>query len=330
MARLQIFPMKPTADRWPTWLIGCLLATALLIPGCTSPDEGADQPVSASNPIRIVATTSMIADLVSRVGGETVEVEGLMGPGVDPHLYQASEGDVTALTGADLVFYNGLHLEGKMVEIFEQMQGRGMDVHAVTEGMHHEDLLSSELFSGSHDPHIWFDPGLWQRAAMTVGSILAAHDTLHADAYMDAARDFAGDIDSLAVWARSELSRIPDNNRVLITSHDAFGYFGRAFDLDVRGLQGISTALEAGTADVRELARFVAERRIPSLFMESSISPRGIEAVRAAVRDRGFDVRIGGTLYGDALGPVGSGAETYESMFRSNINTIVAGLSDTP
>ena len=310
-------------------MIFSLTAIVLLVSGCAAPEARTDQPVSAAHPIRVVATTSMIADLVSRIGGETVVVEGLMGPGVDPHLYQASEGDVAALTGADLVFYNGLHLEGKMVDIFGQMQQRGLAVHAVTEDMDEEDLLHSELFSGSHDPHIWFDPVLWQRAAMTVGSVLAAHDTLRADTYLDAARGFAGQIDSLAAWARSELACIPDNNRVLITSHDAFGYFGRAFDMDVRGLQGISTALEAGTADVRELASFVAERRIPSLFMESSISPRGIEAVRAAVRDRGFDVRIGGTLFGDALGPEGSGAETYEGMLRSNINTIIAGLSDT-
>lgn len=304
-----------------------LLVLLLLSAGCVDPQVKSDDPVSADNPLAVVATTSMIADLVRQVGGELVEVDGLMGPGVDPHLYQASEGDVAAMTDADLILYNGLHLEGKMVDIFEQMQERGLNVHAVTEGIEKSDLISSELFTGSYDPHIWFDPALWQRATLRVGDILAATDTLNADDYRTRALTYADSLSNLFERSRDLLAAIPERNRVLITSHDAFGYFGRAFDLEVRGLQGISTALEAGTSDVRDLAEYVAANRIPAMFVESSISPRGIEAVREAVRARGFDVEIGGTLYGDALGTPGTPEDNYMGMFQSNVSTIVSGLN---
>lgn len=304
-----------------------LIVFVVYVAGCTPSDSSERGPVSADNPLQVVATTSLIADLVDTIGGDLVEVEGLMGPGVDPHLYQASEGDVSAMTRADLIFYNGLHLEGKMVDIFEQMHGRGANVHAVTSGVEEAELISSEQFTGSLDPHIWFDPVLWKRAAMLVGDTLAESDSLHADRYRTAAAAFGTELDSLFAWAVEEMARIPEGNRVLITSHDAFGYFGRAFELDVRGLQGISTALEAGTADVRDLADFVASQRIPAMFVESSISPRGIQAVREAVQSRGFDVRIGGTLYGDALGSPETPEARYVGMLRSNVATIVAGLS---
>lgn len=295
--------------------------------GCSSPQESERGQISPDNPLRVVATTSLIADLVSQIGGAFVDVEGLMGPGVDPHLYKASEGDVSLMTRADLIFYNGMHLEGKMVDIFEQMHSRGAEVYAVTAGVEESELIASDQFTGSLDPHIWFDPVLWKRAAVMVGETLAGTDSLHAEYYRNEAARFGGELDSLFAWAAGEMASIPEGNRVLITSHDAFGYFGRAFDMEVRGLQGISTALEAGTADVSDLAEFVASSRIPAMFVESSISPRGIEAVREAVRARGFDVQIGGTLYGDALGSSGTAEASYVGMFRSNVATIVSGLS---
>ncbi len=309
------------------WILSSALVLALLVSGCGGGSSQERGPVSPENPIQVVATTSMIADLVRQVGGDHVAVNGLMGPGVDPHLYQASEGDVSAMAQADLIVYNGLHLEGKMVDIFEQMHQRGLNVHAVTAGIDEADLLASEDYSDSHDPHIWFDPALWQRATLMIGDVLANTDSLHAERYREAAATYAGELEDLFEWATGEMSRIPEGNRVLITSHDAFGYFGRAFDLEVRGLQGISTALEAGTGDVSGLAEYVAENRIPAMFVESSISPRGIEAVREAVQARGFDVQIGGTLFGDALDSPGTAADTYVGMVRSNVTTIVSGLS---
>jgi len=303
-----------------------LIVLLLTVAGCGPSTDPTRGPVSEDEPLRVVATTSMIADVVRVVGGPTVDVTGLMGPGIDPHLYKASEGDVARMSNADIVFYNGLHLEGKMVEIFAQMAERGKDVHAVTEGIAPGKYRESELFAGNYDPHVWFDLSLWQDVTRYVGDRLADRDSVHAAQYRRRAAAYADTIAALHTWTAAKMDGIDPSLRVLITSHDAFGYFGRAYGVEVRGLQGISTASEAGTADVQELAEFVADRRIPSMFVESSISPRGIEAVRAAVRDKGFDVQIGGTLYGDALGPAGSGADTYLGMMRANIATITAGL----
>ena len=302
-------------------LFFAFLLTSSFILGCSTPEESSDSRVN------VVATTSMIADLVREIGGEHVRVEGLMGPGVDPHLYKASEGDVSRMTNADLVFFNGLHLEGKMVDIFEQMGRRGMSVVGVTESIPEDHLLESALFVGNFDPHVWFDVRLWKVVAEVVTEELKAHrPDAEAEFSQNAAR-YIAELDSLDAWARAETATIQRQFAALVTSHDAFGYFGRAYDLEVRGLQGISTATEAGTSDVQELARFVAEREIPAMFVESSISPRGIEAVRAAVRARGFEVHIGGTLYGDALGSPDSDAGTYVGMVRANVRTIVAGLT---
>jgi manganese/zinc/iron transport system substrate-binding protein len=269
----------------------------------------------------------MIAEMVREVGGDRVVVSGLMGPGVDPHLYKASEGDVTLMSSADVIFYNGLHLEGKMGEIFEQMSSLRIPAFAVADAIPESSLLESAYFTGNYDPHIWFDASLWRLAALNTAENLASIDSTSADVYRTNAEAFAEVIAEADRYVRLRLAQLPPESRILVTSHDAFGYFGRAYGFEVNGLQGLSTAAEAGTADVAGLADFVASRRVPALFLESSVSPRGIEAVRAAVRARGFDVLIGGTLFGDALGAPGTAAGTYAGMVRSNIDTIVAGLS---
>jgi manganese/zinc/iron transport system substrate-binding protein len=280
----------------------------------------------AEREVRAVATTSIVADLVRQIGGERVEVIGLMGAGVDPHLYRASEGDVRRMGDADIVFYNGLHLEGRMGELFERMAGRGVRTVPVAEAIERSRLLTPSEFEGAYDPHVWMDVSLWQVAAARVGEALAELDPVHAERYAAAADAYVATLGGLDAEIREMAHRVPPELRVLVTAHDAFNYFGRAYGFEVRGLQGISTVAEAGTADVQELARFVAERRIPALFVETSVSPRSIEAVRAAVRARGFEVGIGGDLYSDALGGPGSGAETYEAMIRHNVRTIVAAL----
>ena len=305
-----------------------LLLAVLAGTGCrqTGGQDGARD--FSGRTIRIVATTSMIADLVRTIGGERVAVDGLMGPGVDPHLYKASEGDVSRMAGADVIFYNGLHLEGKMTEVFEQMAGRAIPTIAIAEGAVPDSLLrESSLFTGNFDPHIWFDVQLWRRAAQYVADELGRLDPAHAATYAANAAAYRQELDALDAYVRAEAARVPEAQRVIVTSHDAFGYFGRAYGFEVAGLQGISTAVEAGTADVQELAEMVASRQIPAMFVESSVSPRGIEAVREAVRARGFEVAIGGTLYGDALGAAGTPAGTYPGMVRHNIDTIVAALT---
>ncbi len=302
-----------------------LVLLLLTLAGC-----GTDAPVRGDlgeRPVRVVATTSLIADLAREVGGERVEVVGLMGPGVDPHLYNASEGDVGRMTRADLILYNGLHLEGKMTDVLARMGARAA---AVTDGIDRARLLDSPTYAGSYDPHVWMDVSMWKEVARTAAERLAALDTAHAAGYRERADAYLVRLDNLDAYVRAQAERVPAAQRVLVTAHDAFGYFGRAYGFEVRGLQGLSTATEAGTGDVQDLAAFVAERRIPALFVESSVPARSIEAVREAVRARGFAVRMGGNLYSDALGGAGSGAETYEGMIRHNVDTITGGLLDEP
>jgi len=302
------------------YLFSLVLAMVLL--GCESAREA-----SNDNPT-VVATTSMIADLASVLGGPHVEVSGLMGPGVDPHLFKASEGDMTRMARANVILYNGLHLEGKMADIFEQMAARGIRAVALAEVAIPKDrLIESDQFAGNYDPHVWFDVQLWSDVARATADILRELRPEQASSIDSSLTRYLGSLDSLDAYIRQMVANVPEDRRVIVTSHDAFGYFGRAYGFEVRGLQGISTATEAGTADVQELANFVAERRIPAMFVESSVSPRGIQAVREAVRARGFEVKNGGTLYGDALGDPGTPAGTYIGMMRHNVETIVSSLN---
>lgn len=307
-------------------LIGYLVGLSLL--ACCTPTESSENLLSERT-IRIVATTSIIADLVREIGGSEVVVESLMGPGVDPHLYKASARDVSRMTEADLVVYNGLHLEGKMEDLFEAMKERGKATIAVAEvGVPDSLLIASEFFQGNYDPHVWFDATLWAQAAHALANALGALDPRRGELFASRGEAYVIELMEVDAYVRRRAAEIPEQKRVLVTSHDAFGYFGRAYGFEVRGLQGISTALEAGTADVQDLATLVAERRIPAMFIESSVSPRGIEAVREAVKARGFEVSIGGTLYGDALGGASTPTSTYLGMIRHNIDTIVKALSN--
>jgi manganese/zinc/iron transport system substrate-binding protein len=267
----------------------------------------------------------MITDIVQIVGGERVQVTGLMGPGVDPHLYKASEGDVIRMAAADVVFYNGLHLEAKVGEVFERMGGRVKTV-AVTDTIDRAVLLAPPEFEGAYDPHVWFDVTLWMKAVERVRDALIEMDPEHAELYRANAANYLAELNALDGYVRSQARRVPEEQRVLITAHDAFNYFGRAYGFEVRGLQGISTAAEAGTADLRTLADFIDERRIPAIFVESSVPQRNIEAVQAAVRSRGSDVKIGGELFSDAMGSPGTPEGTYSGMVRHNIDTIVGAL----
>jgi manganese/zinc/iron transport system substrate-binding protein len=298
------------------------LAAAALVGGmgCALPAEQEDD-----GRIRVVATTGMIGDMVERVGGERVWVQTMMGPGVDPHLYKASEGDVRRLFRAELIFFNGLHLEARMGEVLEHMEGR-VRTMALATSVEPERLLSPPEFEGAYDPHLWFDVSLWARAVPSVRDALIAHDPAGAEAYRVNAARYEAELTALHEYVLAQALRVPPERRVLITAHDAFNYFGRAYGFEVRGLQGISTATEAGTADVQQLSAFIAERRIPAVFVEASIPRRTIEAVQAAVRARGFRVEIGGELFSDSLGDPAAGEGTYEGMVRHNIDTIVAAL----
>ncbi|SET87238.1 metal ABC transporter solute-binding protein, Zn/Mn family [Lacrimispora sphenoides] len=304
-------------------ILGTILSFTLLLTGCSAPAVNED---SSKDKLNIVATTTMLADLVSSIGGERVTVNGLMGPGIDPHLYQASAGDVSLMQKADVVVYNGLHLEGKMGEIFENLSNQGSAVICIEKGLDESRLLAWEDDNSIHDPHIWFDVSLWKDAAKTVAKGLTDADPNGKADYEANLDAYLKELDETDTYIRGRADELPEKQRVLVTAHDAFQYFGKAYGFEVRGLQGISTDAEAGTADVSDLANFIVERQIKAIFVESSVPPKTIEALQAAVKAKGFDVSIGGELYSDSLGDAQSGADTYILTVKANVDTIVDAL----
>jgi manganese/zinc/iron transport system substrate-binding protein len=295
----------------------------LLLSACSGQDVQLDS--KGQRQLRVVATTGMVADLVRAVGGERVDVKFLMGPGVDPHLYKASEGDLRALEKADIIFYNGLHLEAGLARVLERMSSYRTTV-AIGDSIERAALLSPPEFQGSYDPHVWFDVALWKSTIGMVTQTLSEFDPGSAPLYQQNAQRYTIELEALDTYVREQVAHVPPEKRVLITAHDAFNYFGKAYGFEVRGLQGISTASEAGTGDVQALTAFIVERQIPAIFVESSVPQRTIEAVQAAVRAQGFEVEIGGQLFSDALGSPDTSAGTYTGMVRTNVDTIVQAL----
>ncbi len=301
-----------------------VLATMPMFASCSSSQAANSQDVN-DDILHVVATTGQIGDVVMQVADKRVKVDVLMGPGVDPHLFVASEGDVNRLQRADVIFYNGLFLEAQMASVLRQLGERKPTI-AVAEQIDPELLLPWAAYSNAFDPHVWFDVTLWMRVVEVVRDALIEADAANADVYRANADAYLQELADLHAYVQQRASELPAEQRVLITAHDAFHYFGRAYGFEVRGLQGISTAAEAGAADVRDLANFIVERRIPAIFVETSVPVRTIEALQAAVAERGHTVAIGGELYSDALGDANSDGATYIGMVRHNIDTIVDGL----
>jgi manganese/zinc/iron transport system substrate-binding protein len=275
--------------------------------------------------LKITATTGQVAELARHIGGNLVEVTALMGPGIDPHQYKASARDVERLRGADLILFNGLHLEAKMGDVLEQMSKQQATL-AVAETLDPARLIVAEDYENAHDPHAWFDVELWAETIPPVVQALSDLAPAHAAEFQQRGDEFARELADLHRYAREQLARVPEQQRVMITAHDAFRYLGRAYGLQVRGLQGISTSTEAGTRDVQDLAAFIADNRIPAIFVETSVSPRAVNAVKEAVKARGFNVEIGGEVYSDALGDAETPAGTYLGMVRHNVDVIAAAL----
>lgn len=276
--------------------------------------------------LKIVTTTTMITDMVQSIGGNQIEIQGLMGAGVDPHLYKASEGDVNKLFEADIIIYNGLHLEGKLEDVFEKMKHQNKKVIAISETIDKNNLIASAMFESNFDPHIWFDIEIWKKCTYFVAEKLSEYDKTNADFYQKNAEKYIDSLNILQKEMEKSISSLPVENRVLITAHDAFNYFGNAFDFEVVGLQGLSTATEAGVKDVQKLSNFIVERKIKAVFVESSVPKRTIEALQEAVKSKGHNVEIGGTLFSDALGNKGSKEGTYIGMYEHNVSTIVNAL----
>ncbi len=297
--------------------LAATVALAGALSGCAARLEGPAPDV--------LCTTNILGDTVAQIVPEGMHAAALMGPGVDPHLYTPTQRDILALARARVIVYNGLHLEGQMGRVLAAL-GRSRPVLAATDAIEPEALLRTED-SEAYDPHIWFDVRLWSKTVPWLADRLAQHFPARAEELKAAAARYKEELDRLDRWVEAQIRRIPEERRVLVTAHDAFRYFGRRYGIEVVGLQGISTASEAGLQDLHRLVDLIVQRRIPAIFVETSVPRRAIEALQAACRARGHEVRIGGALYSDALGPPGSGADSYVGMVRTNVRTIVDALT---
>jgi manganese/zinc/iron transport system substrate-binding protein len=303
----------------------CLLLVLPFIWGCK--DQPATSATTAGNAVgkklQVVCTTGMIADLVRRIAGTRVNVVQLMKAGVDPHLYKASPGDMRQLQEADIVFFSGLHLEGKMADVLTTL-GKSKRSIAVTDKIPENLLLKTE--EGIVDPHVWFDVTLWQHAAKRIFDVLCEADPTHIEGYQMQAATLDMDLTKLHDKVKMDLATIEKSRRVLVTAHDAFQYFGRAYNLEVRSIQGISTESEASLKQVNELVSFIVSRKIKAVFVESSVSEKNIQALVEGCKDKGHQVTIGGELFSDAPGKEGTPQGTYIGMVMHNVEAIVKAL----
>ena len=296
-----------------------LVALLAVVVACKSEKED-------NGKLQVVTTTTMITDLVKIIGGDKIDVQPLMGAGVDPHLYKASEGDVGKLFNADAVIYNGLHLEGKLEEIFGKMRHQKKTTIAVVDALDMNTLIGSEYFASNYDPHIWFNITNWELITEYLVAELSKLDAKNAEVFKVNGTKYLEDLATLKLSVSEKIDELPIEKRILVTAHDAFNYFGKAYDFQVVGLQGLSTATEAGVKDVQKLANYILENDIHAIFVESSVPKRAVEALQESVKSKGKEVSIGGTLYSDALGNVGTPQGTYIGMYNHNVNTIVNGL----
>jgi len=311
-------PLFPTARPVARYLVA--LAIALFV----------SAGVTHAKPLNVVATTSMIADAARQVAGDRAEVTALMGPGVDPHSYRQTRSDIAALARADLVLWHGLYLEAQLEEFFLDL-GKRRNVVAVGEAVAREKLLSHADYEGRFDPHVWMDPKLWETVVYAVRDALIKTDPDGAATYNANADAHVAEIEKLVAYMTSVTATVPKQSRVLLTAHDAFSYFGRGYDFDVLGIQGISTESEAGLRRVEELVDTIVERKISAVFVESSVPERNVRALIEGASARGQDVTIGGTLYSDAMGEPGTYEGTYIGMIDHNATLITRALGgDAP
>lgn len=318
-------------------LVPTFLAFSLCLGvGCGGPAP-TKSPVPAATfqedrPLVIVATTGPVGDLARRVAGEGAQVTTLMGPGVDPHLYTAVRDDYVRLERADVVLYNGLHLEGRMGEVLERLAER-RPVFAVTQTLVDKKdprLRAAEGFEGYPDPHVWHDAALWADCAVSVGESLAAFDPNSAEGYRERSQAYAAELRTLHRACKAQIATIPESNRVLVTAHDAFGYFSAAYGLESIGLKGVSTEDQVDLGHMAQVVDLLVTRKTPCVFVETAVAPKIMEALAEPCQERGHSVKIGAELYADALGAAGSGAETYVAMIRANVTAIVVGLGGEP
>lgn len=296
------------------------ILTGIILIACNSNKQTKEKPL-------IVCTTSIIGNTVSDLVDSNIVVKSLMGPGVDPHLYKVTQGDLQLLTNADIIIYNGLHLEGKMVEILDKI-GRQKTVLAIADGIDSSQFINTSGFVGGIDPHIWFDVELWVSGTRYLAKELEKHIPQQASQLQKNCQLLTQKYIDVHHWTINQIKRIPEQRKVLVTAHDAFGYFSRAYNLPVKPLQGISTVSEYGLKDVLEMVNFLIEKDIPAVFVESSVSDKSLKAVIEGCSEKGHKVKIGGALFSDAMGEKGTPKGTYVGMIQHNVSTIVSGLSN--
>ncbi len=304
----------------------------IAVAGCESsesPAQSASRNTATAGRYRVVATTAMVTDIVQRVAGDRAEVIGLMGTGVDPHLYKPTAGDIAKLGDADVVFYSGLMLEGRMEATLKALRDRGKPAWAVTEGIEPDKVLHAEQFAGHPDPHVWGDVSAWSACTGHVAKRLAEFDPPHAAEYLRNAENYRAELTELDAYIRQVIASIPESQRFLVTAHDAFEYFSRAYGIPVRSVLGITTESEAGVDDINQLVDFLVTQKVPAVFVETSVNSRNIEAVIEGTARRGWTVRIGGNLFSDAMGEPGTYEGTYAGMLDHNATVIARALGGT-
>lgn len=305
------------------------LTTLMTFFGCKNPTEKNTQKLelaSQNDPLKITATIGMVGDVLRNIVGDHGNVDILIGQGIDPHLYKASRGDVVSLMEADIIFYNGTLLEGQMGDTLVKVSTSGKPVYAVTDNLQNQEnyLLTDE--ENHYDPHVWMDVQGWMSATEVMVDALSKLDPKNASTYTSNAEKYKSELSKLDTYAKESIATIPETQRFLVTAHDAFGYMGRAYGLDVRGIQGLSTESEAGVRDIEELIDFLVQQKIPSVFIETSIAAKNIKALIEGAKAKNLEVSIGGELFSDAMGAAGSYEGTYIGMIDHNITTITRAL----
>ena len=322
--------MKPnvSANRipWGKPLLALLAATGALFTASCKKEDGNSGNRPLEYPYKAATTVAMITDVVRNVAGEKAEVTGIIGEGIDPHLYKPTSSDVKRLQASDIIFYSGLNLEGKMGDVLVRMATSGKPVSAVTETLLADGKYVMSDGAEHYDPHVWMDVGGWSKAAGVIAEALEKFDPANAELYRKNAAEYTAELKKLDDYGKKAFASIPKERRVLVTAHDAFNYMGRAYDLEVRGIQGISTESEAGLKDINDLVGFLVGRDIPAVFVETSVSQKNVRALIEGAKAKGHDVKIGGELFSDAMGRTGTYEGTYIGMLDHNITTIVRAL----
>lgn len=309
-------------------VVGLFLSLAVIIGGFGFYAFSGNVPVNDKKTVTV--TTTFLGDLVGLLAEDTIHLNVLMGPGIDPHLYQASASDLSKLSEADLVVYGGVHLEGKLGETLEKLAFNGKHIVDSSEAIDRSQLIVVSEGENTdemvYDPHIWFDTDLWRIVAKTVLAELVVMNPEYEQLYTANFMAYMNELDALDQYVASRIAEIPEQSRYLITAHDAFNYFARVTGMEVRGIQGVSTQSEASTNDISQLADFITEHQVRAIFVESSVSPKLIQALQEAVRARGFSVAIGGELFSDSTGDADTPEGTYIGMYKHNVDTIVEAL----